>query len=88
MVSSLWLTFCIPSIPHFPRLQGDDLHMNLDVDLSDALVGFTTTVKGIDGKRVPVRYFVTSLKELFQLPSLARWLTHLSSKLDSVHRLS
>lgn len=29
--------------------------MNLDVDLSDALCGFSTSVKGIDGANIPVR---------------------------------
>lgn len=47
-----WLALIV--FPHSLR-QGDDLHMDVDVDLSDALLGFTTTVKGIDDKTLPVR---------------------------------
>lgn len=50
------LTFCALVLfqPNHVPVQGDDLHMDLDVELVDALCGFTTTVKGIDGSTVPV----------------------------------
>jgi len=40
--------------PHFTR-DGDDLHLRLGIDLADALVGFLTTVKHVDGHDVIIK---------------------------------
>eukprot|EP00730_Choanoeca_flexa_P017146 TRINITY_DN8214_c0_g1_i2.p1 TRINITY_DN8214_c0_g1~~TRINITY_DN8214_c0_g1_i2.p1 ORF type:complete len:343 (+),score=69.84 TRINITY_DN8214_c0_g1_i2:131-1159(+) len=49
------IQFVIEEKPHavFKR-EGDDLHMNLKMNVVDAWCGFSTTVTGIDGKAVKV----------------------------------
>ncbi|KAG5190573.1 heat shock protein 40 [Tribonema minus] len=50
------LVLTIDTLPHaeFAR-HGDDLFMEMDIDLLDALVGFETGFAHLDGRRVPVK---------------------------------
>eukprot|EP00045_Choanoeca_perplexa_P013507 m.153663 g.153663 ORF g.153663 m.153663 type:complete len:347 (+) comp16372_c0_seq1:119-1159(+) len=64
------IQFVIEEKPHavFKR-EGDDLHMNLKMDVIDAWCGFSTTVKGIDGRTVPVSCSQAPTANELRIPS-------------------